>query len=110
MKELIKKILREEVQKRFTKSNQSFERLIIKQMESLISETNRVVVPPDDNYGNYMQYVKEDIVNTFENLNIYILQTRKYGGGYYYSDILAVHKNDNDILNQILEYEVNSAY
>ena len=63
-----------------------------------------------DNYGNYMQYVKEDIVNTFENLNIYILQTRKYGGGYYYSDILAVHKNDNDILNQILEYEVNSAY
>ena len=55
MKELIKKILREEVQKRFTKSNQSFERLIIKQMESLISETNRVVVPPDDNYGNYSE-------------------------------------------------------
>jgi hypothetical protein len=53
MKELIKKILREEVQKRFTKSNQSFERLIIKQMETLISETNRVVVPPDENYGNY---------------------------------------------------------
>jgi len=55
MKELIKKILREEVQKRFTKSNQSFERLIIKQMESLISETNRVIVPPDDNYGNYSE-------------------------------------------------------
>lgn len=53
MKELIKRILREEVQKRFTKSNQKFERLIIKQMESLISETNRVVVSPDDNYGNY---------------------------------------------------------
>jgi len=55
MKELIKKILREEVQKRFTKSNQSFERLIIKQMESLISETNRVVVPFDENYGNYIE-------------------------------------------------------
>ena len=55
MKELIKKILREEVQKRFTKSNQNFERLIIKQMESLISETNRVIVPPDDYYGNYSE-------------------------------------------------------
>jgi len=55
MKELIKKILREEVQKRFTKSNQSFERLIIKQMETLISETNRVIIPPDDNYGNYSE-------------------------------------------------------
>jgi hypothetical protein len=53
MKELIKKILREEVQKRFTKSNPNFERIIIKHMESIISETNRVVVPPDDNYGNY---------------------------------------------------------
>jgi len=55
MKELIKKILREEVQRRFTKSNQNFERLIIKQMETLISETNRVIVPPDDNYGNYSE-------------------------------------------------------
>ena len=55
MKELIKKILREEVQKRFTKSNPNFERIIIKHMESIISETNRVVVPPDDNYGNYSE-------------------------------------------------------
>jgi len=55
MKELIKKILREEVQRRFTKSNQNFERIIIKHMESLISETNRVIVPPDDNYGNYSE-------------------------------------------------------
>ena len=55
MKELIKKILREEVQKRFTKSNPNFERIIIKHMESIISETTSVVQPPEENYGNYSQ-------------------------------------------------------
>ena len=55
MKELIKKILREEVQKRFTKSNPNFERVIIKHMENLISETTSVVLPPEENYGNYSQ-------------------------------------------------------
>lgn len=55
MKDLIKKILREEVQKRFTKSNQTFEKIIIRHMESVVSETNRVIVPPDDNYGNYSE-------------------------------------------------------
>jgi hypothetical protein len=45
--------LREEVQKRFTKSNQTFEKIIIRHMENLISNTTRVVVPPEDNYGNY---------------------------------------------------------
>jgi hypothetical protein len=53
MKDLIKKILREEVQKRFTKSNQSFERTIVRIMEDLISDSTRIVVPPDENYGNY---------------------------------------------------------
>ena len=55
MKELIKKILREEVQKRFTKSNPNFERIIIKHMESVLSETTSVIPPPEDNYGNYSQ-------------------------------------------------------
>jgi len=53
MKELIKKILREEVQKRFVRSNQNIERTIIRVMEDLISESTRIVVPPDENYGNY---------------------------------------------------------
>jgi hypothetical protein len=52
MKELIKQILREEVQKRFVKSNQNIERTIIKVMENLISESTRIVIPPEDNYGN----------------------------------------------------------
>jgi len=53
MKDLIKKILREEVQKRFVRSNQNIERTIIRVMEDLISESTRIVVPPDENYGNY---------------------------------------------------------
>lgn len=53
MRELIKKILQEEVQKRFVRSNQNIERTIIRVMEDLISESTRIVVPPDENYGNY---------------------------------------------------------
>jgi hypothetical protein len=53
MKELIKKILREEVQRRFVKSNQNIERTIVRVMEDLISESTRIVIPPEDNYGNY---------------------------------------------------------
>jgi hypothetical protein len=53
MKDLIRQILREEVQRKFTKSNPNIERVIIKHMERLISETNRVLPPPEENYGNY---------------------------------------------------------
>jgi len=53
MKELIKKILREEVQRRFVRSNQNIERTIVRIMEDLISDSTRIVVPPDENYGNY---------------------------------------------------------
>lgn len=51
MKELIRKILREEVSRRFTKSNPNIEKTIIRHMEKLISQTNRVVPPLDENYG-----------------------------------------------------------
>jgi hypothetical protein len=53
MKELIKKILREEVQRKFVRSNQNIERTIVRIMEDLISDSTRIVVPPDENYGNY---------------------------------------------------------
>jgi hypothetical protein len=55
MKELIKKILREEVQRKFKKSNPNLERVIIKHMESLISDSKRIIPPPEDNYGNYIE-------------------------------------------------------
>ena len=101
MKDLIRKILREEVQKRFTKSNQSFERLIIKQMESLISETTSVIPPPEENYGNYSQeWCKGDKI---------IMQARyffssedsdeeKFFGGDLYID-----KEEIDFLSQMLK-------
>jgi len=55
MKELIKKILREEVQKRFTKSNPNFERIIIKHMESIISDSKRIIPPIEENYGIFIE-------------------------------------------------------
>jgi hypothetical protein len=55
MKELIKKILREEVQKRYTKSNPNFERIIIKHMESIISDSKRIIPPIEENYGIFIE-------------------------------------------------------
>ena len=101
MKELIKKILREEVQKRFIKSNQSFERLIIKQMESLISETNRVVVPPEENYGNFNEeWCKGDKI---------IMQARYFFSSEdsdeekFFAGNLYVNKEEIDFLSQMLQ-------
>ena len=53
MKELIKKVLREEVSKRFTSGNVEKENFIKKHMEKIISNTTRVLTPPEENYGNY---------------------------------------------------------
>ena len=55
MKDLIKRILREEVSKRFTKGTSNIQSVIIKHMENVIAKTTRVVVPPEDNYGNYSE-------------------------------------------------------
>jgi hypothetical protein len=55
MKELIKKILREEVQRRFTKSNPNLERVIIKHMESIISDSKRIIPPIEENYGIFIE-------------------------------------------------------
>ena len=101
MKDLIKKILREEVQKRFIKSNQSFERLIIKQMESLISETNRVIVPPEENYGNFNEeWCKGDKI---------IMQARYFFSSEdsdeekFFGGDLYVNKEEIDFLSQMLQ-------
>jgi hypothetical protein len=53
MKDLIKKVLREEVSKKFTKGNVEKENFIKKHMEKIISNTTRVLTPPEENYGNY---------------------------------------------------------
>ena len=53
MKDLIRKVLREELSKRFTKGNVEKENFIKKHMEKIISNTTRVLPPPEENYGNY---------------------------------------------------------
>ena len=101
MKDLIRKILREEVQKRFTKSNQSFERLIIKQMESLISETTSVTPPPEENYGNYSQeWCKGDkiIMEARYFFSSEDSDEEKFFGGDLYID-----KEEIDFLSQMLK-------
>jgi len=55
MKDLIKRILREEVSKRFIKGGSNAQSLIIKHMEKLISKTTRIIPPPEDVYGNYIE-------------------------------------------------------
>jgi hypothetical protein len=53
MKDLIRKVLQEEISKKFTKGNVEKENFIKKHMEKIISNTTRVAPPPDENYGNY---------------------------------------------------------
>ena len=51
MKELIRKVLREEVSRRFTSGTSEKRNFIIKQLEDLMSETTRVIPPLEENYG-----------------------------------------------------------
>jgi len=110
MKELIKKILREEVQKRFRKSNPNNERLIIKHMESLISQTNRITPPTEENYGNYgeewcdgdkiiieARYHFMDDAD-FENIGPDYVEDVKFFAGDLY-----VRKEEIDFLSQMLQ-------
>jgi len=103
MKELIKKILREEVQKRFTKSNPNFERIIIKHMESVISETTSVIPPPEENYGNYSQeWCKGDKI---------VMEARYYFGSEddevedekFFAGDLYIHKEEVEFLSKMLQ-------
>ena len=55
MKDLIKRILREEISKRFTKGTSNIQSVIIKHMENVIAKTTRVVPPSEENYGNYSE-------------------------------------------------------
>lgn len=109
MKELIKRILKEEVQRRFTKSNPNIERVIIKHMEGLISDATRIVVPPEENYGNFNEeWCKGGKV---------VLESRYYFNSdddyddnedKFYNGSLFVNKDDIDFLSKMLQ--VRRAY
>ena len=51
MKDLIRKVLREEVSRRFTSGTSEKRDFIIKRLEDLLSETTRVIPPLEENYG-----------------------------------------------------------
>ena len=55
MKELIRKILREEVSRRYTKSNPNIEKTIIRHMDKLMSQTTQVIPPIEENYGMFIE-------------------------------------------------------
>jgi hypothetical protein len=108
MKDLIKKILREEVQRRFVKSNQNIERTIVRVMDDLISESTRILIPPDENYGNYEeQWCRGGKV---------VLEARYYFNSEdedeteekFFAGDLYVNKNEIDFLSKILQ--IRKAY
>ena len=51
MKELIRKVLREEVSRRFTSGTSQKRDFIIKRLEDLLSDATRVIPPLEENYG-----------------------------------------------------------
>lgn len=51
MKDLIKKVLKEEVNRRFTKGTPEMQSFIIKRLEDLLSESTRIIPPLEENYG-----------------------------------------------------------
>jgi hypothetical protein len=51
MKDLIRKVLREEVSRRFTSGTSEKRNFIIKQLEDLLSDATRVIPPLEENYG-----------------------------------------------------------
>lgn len=104
MKELIKKILKEEVQRRFRKSNPQNERLIIKHMESLISQTKRVTPPIEDNYGNYNEeWCKGDKIIIEARYNFMGDEDEDDGDEKFYAGDLFVDKEEIDFLSKMLQ-------
>lgn len=101
MKDLIKRILREEVGKRFIKGSPNAQSLIIKHMEKLISKTTRVLTPPEENYGNYSE-------EWCKNGNV-VMEARYYFNDEdsdeqrFFAGDLYVQKNEIDFLSKMLQ-------
>lgn len=109
MKDLIKRILHEEVQRRFTKSNPNIERVIIKHMEGLISDATRIIPPPEDNYGNYGEEWCKGGKVVLES-RYYFNSDDDYDGDEekFYDGYLFVNKDDVEFLTKMLQ--VRKAY
>ena len=101
MKELIIQILREESQKKFSKSGPNKERFIIQHMENVIGRTTRILPPPEDNYGNYGE---EWCVG-----GKVVMEARYYFNSVgedeekFYNGILMIDKDEVDFLSKMLQ-------
>lgn len=63
MKDLIKKILKEEIDRRFAKGTPEIQSFIIKRAESLLKGCDYQMIEPRHNYGNYAEeWCKNGIV------------------------------------------------
>jgi hypothetical protein len=103
MKDLIKKILREEISKKYTKSSSNAESVIVRHMEKLISNTTSVIPPPEENYGNYSQeWCKGDKI---------VMEARYYFGSEddevedekFFAGDLYIHKGEVEFLSKMLQ-------
>ena len=101
MKDLIKKILREEVSRKFTKGSSNAQSVIIKHMEKIISKTSRVLPPPEDNYGNYSEeWCKGDRLVMEAK---YFFSDEESDEEKFFAGDLYVDKNEIEFLSKMLQ-------
>jgi hypothetical protein len=74
MKDLIRKVLREEVSRRFSSGTSEKRDFIIKRLEDLLSETTRVIPPLEENYGMEARYHVDEDSDEFFSGDLFIDQ------------------------------------
>lgn len=101
MKDLIRRILREEVSRKFTKGSSNAQSLIIKHMEKLISKTSRVIPPPEENYGNYAEeWCKGDNIIMEAR---YFFNSEESDEEKFFAGDLYIDKNEIEFLSKMLQ-------
>jgi len=101
MKDLIKKILREEVSRKFIKGSSNAQSVIIKHMEKIVSKTTRVLPPPEDNYGNYSEeWCKGDNIVMEAK---YFFNDEDSNEEMFFSGDLWINEKEIDFLSQMLQ-------
>jgi hypothetical protein len=104
MKDLIRKVLREEVSRKFTKGNVEKENFIKKHMEKIISNTTRVLTPPEENYGNYKEEWCTGDKIVIESRYYFNSDEEEHEGvEKFFGGILFVHKEITEFLTKILQ-------
>ena len=103
MKELIRKVLREEVDRRFVKGTPEVQAFIIKQMEGILSETTKAIPPPEDNYGNYGEEWCKDGNAVLESRYYFDSEDEDENNEKFYSGHLIIDKQVVNFLTNMLQ-------